>query len=42
VIKKAYRNLAKMHHPDKAGEENRKYFQQIVRAYETLTDPEKF
>ncbi len=38
-IKKAYRNLAKEHHPDKGG--NKETFQKIQEAYNTLSDPEK-
>ena len=38
-IKRAYRLLAKIHHPDKGGDE--KKFQQIQEAYDVLSDPEK-
>lgn len=38
-IKKAYRKLAAKHHPDKGGDTSQ--FQQISRAYDTLSDPQK-
>ena len=38
-IKKAYRDLVKVHHPDIGGSEER--FKQISEAYETLSDPQK-
>lgn len=38
-IKKAYRKLASMHHPDKGGDT--KTFQDIEEAYRILSDPEK-
>lgn len=38
-IKKAYRKLASIHHPDKGGDTAT--FQQIQAAYETLGDPQK-
>lgn len=38
-IKKAYRGLCQVHHPDKGGDEEA--FKVIVEAYETLIDPEK-
>lgn len=38
-IKKAYRKLAGVHHPDKGGDTA--MFQKIQQAYETLSDPQK-
>ncbi|MDP9224325.1 MAG: DnaJ domain-containing protein, partial [Actinomycetota bacterium] len=41
-IKRAYRNLARQHHPDASsdpGAEER--FKDITRAYEVLSDPQK-
>lgn len=38
-IKKAYRRLAAIHHPDKGGDTAE--FQKVQAAYETLSDPEK-
>lgn len=38
-IKKAYRNLAKIHHPDKGGDEHK--FKEISAAYEILSDSKK-
>ena len=38
-IKKAYRRLASKHHPDKGGDNAR--FQEIQKAYETLSDPKR-
>ena len=36
-IKKAYRRLALLHHPDKGGSKDK--FQEISRAYKRVTDP---
>ena len=38
-IKKAYRKLASLHHPDKGGDTAK--FQEIQTAYDTLSDPDK-
>lgn len=38
-IKKAYRKQAKIHHPDKNGDEEK--FKQITEAYDVLGDPQK-
>ena len=38
-IKKAYRNLAMQHHPDKGGDAEK--FKKISQSYEILSDPEK-
>jgi curved DNA-binding protein len=38
-IKKSYRKLASIHHPDKGGDT--KKFQEIQTAYDTLSDPQK-
>lgn len=38
-IKKKYRELSKMHHPDKGGDEE--VFKKINEAYSTLSDPSK-
>ena len=41
-IKKAYRNLARVHHPDKSNvESDKKKFMEINKAYEILSDKEK-
>lgn len=38
-IKKAYRKLVKVHHPDTGGDDNK--FKELSTAYKTLSDPEK-
>jgi DnaJ-class molecular chaperone len=42
-IKRAYRKMVQLYHPDKAGDtpENTERFAQICKAYEILSDPEK-
>ncbi len=45
-VKKSYRKLAVIYHPDKVDREKQEEatlkFQQIVKAYETLTDSTKY
>ena len=38
-IKKAFRRLSKLHHPDKGGDQEK--FKEINEAYQTLSNPEK-
>jgi len=38
-IKKAYRKMAALHHPDRGGDTAK--FQEMQKAYETLSDPQK-
>lgn len=38
-IKKSFRDLSKIHHPDKGG--NEEEFKRIVKAYEILSDPKR-
>ena len=39
TIERAFRYLAKHHHPDSSEHGDIKVFTQLVEAYETLTDP---
>jgi curved DNA-binding protein CbpA len=38
-IRDAFRELALRHHPDRAGAQSTRHFQDIVEAYEALSDP---
>ena len=40
-IRRAYREKAKKHHPDRAGKDSTARFQEIAEAYEVLSSPEK-
>jgi DnaJ-class molecular chaperone len=40
-ILRAYRDLAKLYHPDRVGSQGTATFQDIVEAYEVLSDPER-
>lgn len=40
-IKKAYRRLAREHHPDVAGDVGEDRFKDVARAYEVLSNPDK-
>ena len=40
-IRSAYRHLALRYHPDRAGPQSTRFFQEIVDAYHVLSDPER-
>lgn len=40
-VQRAFRRLAKEHHPDRVGPESTAQFQEIAEAYEVLSDPRK-
>jgi len=40
-IKKAYRKMARLYHPDLAGKHNEEKFKEINEAYQVLSDPQK-
>src|SRR5258708_3322913 len=41
TLKRAYRQLARLYHPDLAGSEGALQMKRINRAYDVLSDPEK-
>lgn len=40
-IRRAFRDLARRYHPDRAGSRGTPFFREIVTAYQTLSDPER-
>jgi DnaJ-class molecular chaperone len=40
-IRQAFRELALRYHPDRAGSQSTPYFQDLVEAYQTLSDPDR-
>ena len=40
-VREAFRALAKRYHPERIGERGARFFQEILQAYQVLSDPEK-
>ena len=40
-IRRAFRDLALRYHPDRAGSQGTRFFQDVVEAYDVLSDPER-
>ncbi len=40
-IREAFRELAKRYHPDRVGPQSTRFFQDILEAYQLLSDPER-
>ena len=40
-IRDAYRHLALRYHPDRAGPQSTRFFQDVVDAYRVLSDPQR-
>jgi curved DNA-binding protein len=41
ILDSAYRHLAKLHHPDHSGEEDTSKFDEVIKAYKVLRNPDQ-